>query len=372
MLLFILFFSMLIGLAVFHIYSKLIGFAGSIILLVLGYATYNDKEYFHRLSHSGHHAFELLCVIISMFLLGHWFSKTGIKEKLEEVIPDNKYAPAILLTALFFLSMAMDNIAVAIIGSEMASIFPKVHPGFLTAIVGACNAGGSPTFTGDTTTYMIATKGHTTMSALLPALITLVGLCYFASKQQNSLGLKQKKYAEKPINWLYVGGIIIFLVGAITTMLVFKQPLYGITFGVVINLFIHGKDLKAIHEAKSGLMAALFLGSIIIAASMLDLSILPVASPMTAFLAGILSMFLDNIPVTEICLNQGGYPSWGMLAYSVGYAGSLNWWASSAGVALAEKNSELQNTALWVKSSWYQWLIFPTAYWISHVIYSFF
>ena len=43
----------------------------------------------------------------------------------------------------------------------------------------------------------------------------------------------------------------------------------------------------------------------------------------------------DNIPLTALALHQGGY-DWGFLAYAVGFGGSMIWFGSSAGVALAE------------------------------------
>ena len=42
----------------------------------------------------------------------------------------------------------------------------------------------------------------------------------------------------------------------------------------------------------------------------------------------------DNIPLTALALKQGGY-DWGFLAYAVGFGGSMIWFGSSAGVALA-------------------------------------
>ena len=39
----------------------------------------------------------------------------------------------------------------------------------------------------------------------------------------------------------------------------------------------------------------------------------------------------DNIPLTKLALEQGGY-DWGMLAYAVGFGGSMIWFGSSAGV----------------------------------------
>ena len=46
-----------------------------------------------------------------------------------------------------------------------------------------------------------------------------------------------------------------------------------------------------------------------------------------------MSAVFDNIPLTKLALTQGGY-DWGMLAYAVGFGGSMIWFGSSAGVAI--------------------------------------
>ncbi len=79
---------------------------------------------------------------------------------------------------------------------------------------------------------------------------------------------------------------------------------------------------------------------------------LPDASWMTAFSLGFLSSVFDNIPLTKICLDQGHY-DWGMLAYSVGFGGSMIWFGSSAGVALTNKFPDSRNVVLWVKGGWH-------------------
>jgi len=60
----------------------------------------------------------------------------------------------------------------------------------------------------------------------------------------------------------------------------------------------------------------------------------------------------DNIPLTKLCLEQGHY-DWGMLAYCVGFGGSMIWFGSSAGVAITNKFPEGRNVLLWVKNGWH-------------------
>jgi hypothetical protein len=60
----------------------------------------------------------------------------------------------------------------------------------------------------------------------------------------------------------------------------------------------------------------------------------------------------DNIPLTKLCLDQGHY-DWGMLAYSVGFGGSMVWFGSSAGVAITNKFPEGRNVLLWIRNGWH-------------------
>ena len=73
--------------------------------------------------------------------------------------------------------------------------------------------------------------------------------------------------------------------------------------------------------------------------SLMPVEELPKASWITALALGFLSSVFDNIPLTKLCLEQGHF-DWGMLAYSVGFGGSMIWFGSSAGVAITNKFPE--------------------------------
>ena len=61
-----------------------------------------------------------------------------------------------------------------------------------------------------------------------------------------------------------------------------------------------------------------------------------------------MSAVFDNIPLTALALKQGGY-DWGYLAYAVGFGGSMIWFGSSAGVALANMYPEAKSVGLWLR-----------------------
>jgi Na+/H+ antiporter NhaD/arsenite permease-like protein len=62
----------------------------------------------------------------------------------------------------------------------------------------------------------------------------------------------------------------------------------------------------------------------------------------SALALGFISAVFDNIPLTALALRQGGY-DWGVLAYAVGFGGSMLWFGSSAGVALSNMYPEAKS-----------------------------
>jgi Na+/H+ antiporter NhaD/arsenite permease-like protein len=79
---------------------------------------------------------------------------------------------------------------------------------------------------------------------------------------------------------------------------------------------------------------------------------LPPASWHTTLGLGFVSAVFDNIPLTALALKQGGY-DWGMLAFAVGYGGSMIWFGSSAGVAISNGFPEAKNTWQWIRQGWF-------------------
>ena len=85
---------------------------------------------------------------------------------------------------------------------------------------------------------------------------------------------------------------------------------------------------------------------------MMPVEELPPASWQTAFALGFISSVFDNIPLTKLALQQGGY-DWGVLAYAVGFGGSMIWFGSSAGVAISNIFPEAKSVGLWLKHGWH-------------------
>jgi len=79
---------------------------------------------------------------------------------------------------------------------------------------------------------------------------------------------------------------------------------------------------------------------------------LPEASWPTALGLGFVSAVFDNIPLTKLALEQGGY-DWGVLAYAVGFGGSMIWFGSSAGVAITNLFPEARSVGGWLRGGWH-------------------
>jgi len=112
---------------------------------------------------------------------------------------------------------------------------------------------------------------------------------------------------------------------------------------------LRSPDWKLVPEAFKG---SIFLLALVTCASLMPVEKLPSASWQSAFALGFVSSVFDNIPLTALALKQSGY-DWGMLAYAVGFGGSMIWFGSSAGVALANMYPDARNVGRWVYHGWH-------------------
>ena len=118
---------------------------------------------------------------------------------------------------------------------------------------------------------------------------------------------------------------------------------------VLITALIRRPDWEILPESIKG---SIFLLSLVLCATLMPVERLPSASWQTALGLGFVSAVFDNIPLTALALKQGGY-DWGVLAYTVGFGGSMIWFGSSAGVALSNSYPEAKSVALWLGHGWH-------------------
>lgn len=368
---FILFALTLIGVALFHnktMQVALIGL-GAILIWELFIANgFNVLEHFfgnndiieqiiHKDKRQGEWAIilNLLGLLLGFSILAKHFEESGVPQILPKYLPDGWVGGFVLLILIAFISSFLDNIAAAMIGGTIAAtVFRgKVHIGYLAAIVAASNAGGSGSVVGDTTTTMIWIAGVPAAGVLKAFVAAIPALMIFgviAAKQQHKFQPISKdasvNYKVDPKRLMAVGMI---LLGTIITNFLFDFPALGVWVAIIVAGSFNKTPWK---EAKLALSGSVFLLSLVVAASMMPVDSLPPASWPIALSLGFVSAVFDNIPLTKLALTQGGY-DWGVLAYAVGFGGSMIWFGSSAGVALSNIFPEAKSVGAWVKNGWH-------------------
>jgi len=297
----------------------------------------------------------LLGLLLGFAILSKIFEESGVPDVLPRFLPSDWKGPFILLVFVFILSSFLDNIAAALIGGTIALVVfkKKVHIGYIAAIVAASNAGGSGSVVGDTTTTMMWIDGVSALNVLhgfIAAGVALLFFAWFAAHQQDKYQPIHKDPDNNArIDWLKIFNVGLILAGAIISNILYDMPALGVWIAIVIGALIRPVPWKEVPGAIKG---TIFLLCLVMCASMMPVEELPDASWVTAFSLGFLSAVFDNIPLTKLCLDQGHY-DWGMLAYSVGFGGSMIWFGSSAGVAITNKFPEGRDVFLWVKNGWH-------------------
>jgi len=122
----------------------------------------------------------------------------------------------------------------------------------------------------------------------------------------------------------------------------------AVAVSLLLTIGIRRPDWRALPGAFKG---SVFLLCLVASASLMPVASLPAPSMQSAFVLGFVSSFFDNIPLTALALRQGGY-DWGVLAYAVGFGGSMLWFGSSAGVAISNMFPEARSTGRWLREGW--------------------
>jgi len=368
---FLLFGLTLLGVALFHRYTLIVALIGLGSILVFKFIfdqSFNLPEHLF-----GHVSFwdqvinkdvrvgewstllNLFGLLLGFAILSRHFEESGVPEYLPKILPDDWKGPLVLLIAVFVLSSFLDNIAAALIGGTIAIVVfkHKVHLGYIAAIVAASNAGGSGSVIGDTTTTLMWIEGVHPLNVFhgyIAAFTALAFFSIFASIQQDKYQRIQKDTNSNVIiDWTRLGIVVMILLLTIATNVFFNFPALGVWIAIVIGAFIRKTDWA---EAKRSIGGSIFLIALVTCASLMPVNELPAASWQTAFSLGFVSSVFDNIPLTKLALEQNGY-DWGMLAYSVGFGGSMIWFGSSAGVAITNKFHEARSVFGWLKSGWH-------------------
>jgi Na+/H+ antiporter NhaD/arsenite permease-like protein len=368
---FILFALTLLGVALFHKHTLMVALIGLAAILLFkfifdpgfnflvhlfGHAHFQN-QILHAHQREGQWAvlLNLFGLLVGFSILSKHFEESEVPDWLPKLLPDDWKGPLMLLGIVFIMSSFLDNIAAAMIGGTIALVVfkGKVHIGFLAAIVAASNAGGSGSVIGDTTTTMMWIEGVPAIDVLhayIASFVSFFAFAVIASLVQN----KYRKIQKDPsigykIRWNKLLVVVMILVGTIATNILFDLPAMGVWIAIVLGVLITKTPW---HEARTALPGSIFLLSLVTCASMMPVDQLPPASWQSAMTLGFVSSVFDNIPLTKLALEQGGY-DWGMLAFTVGFGGSMVWFGSSAGVAISNKFKEAKSVAQWLVNGWF-------------------
>jgi Na+/H+ antiporter NhaD/arsenite permease-like protein len=369
---FILFAMTLLGVALFHKYTLQVALTGLIVIALykVGFTGFKTGDglggLIEHLLHEWVIIVNLFCLLVGFALLSNHFERSHLPLLLPKYLPDDWKGAFALLVIIFVMSGFLDNIAAALIGGTLAATLfrRKVHIGYLAAIVAASNAGGAGSVVGDTTTTMMWLDGvdpRDVLHAYVAAAAALIVIAIPASLLQHKYSpIVKDEGRHAPVDWVRIGIVVAILAAAILTNVlanlkfhdvVGNFPAIGVAVWVVIFACtpLRKPDWGLVPEAAKG---SIFLLSLVLCASMMPVEKLPPPSWQSAFALGFISSVFDNIPLTALALKQGGY-DWGVLAYAVGFGGSMIWFGSSAGVALSNMYPEARSVGLWLRHGWF-------------------
>ncbi len=369
---FLLFAATLAGIAIFHRHTfaiALTGLGAIIVKKLLGEGFSEGAGLPGLFAHFAHEwvlLANLFLLLVGFALLARHFETSRIPDWMPSALPDNWTGGFMLLVAIFVTSAFLDNIAAALIGATVARhVFrDRVRVGYLAAIVAASNAGGAGSVIGDTTTTMLWISGVSPLS-VLPAYVA-AGCALFVFSIPASLAQQRHAPIVKDpskglrFSFRHVAVVVIVLAAAIAANvganlldanILDEVPLIGLAVAaaIVLTIPMARPDWSVVPGAARG---AIFLLALVSAASMMPVKSLPAPSWETTFALGFVSAVFDNIPLTALAIKQGNY-DWGLLAYAVGFGGSMIWFGSSAGVAVAGLSREARSVGRWVREGWY-------------------
>ena len=361
---FLLFAATLLGVALFHHHTLKVALVG--LACITAYKLFTGFDLPHHLAGEWVILVNLFALLVGFALLSRHFEESRVPQILPRILPDDWKGGLALLALVFVLSAFLDNIAAAIIGATIASTVyrRRLHIGFLAATVAAANAGGSGSVVGDTTTTMMWLDGISPLDVLHAYVAAAAAFLVFAipaaRQQHRHSPIMKNAAAGVHIDVPRLVIVIAILVGAIAANVHANNlpdgrgeelPYVG---GTVIGIVLlmtpwRRPDWKAVPEAAKG---AVFLLALVLCASMMPVDRLPPASAASSFALGVVSSVFDNIPLTKLALEQGGY-DWGVLAYAVGFGGSMIWFGSSAGVAVSNLFPEAKSVFQWLRNGWH-------------------
>ena len=358
---FLLFAATLLGVALLHHYTMWVSLAGLAAVVISKYLWLDDFSLAqHLFGGQGQEGewrvlLNLLGLLFGFAILAKHFDESQLPRVLPNYLPDGWKGGFVLLVMIFVISSFLDNIAAAMIGGAIAFVVfnKRVHIGYLAAIVAASNAGGSGSVVGDTTTTLMWIDGVSPLHVLKAYVAAGVALLLFgviaARQQARYQPIIKEPQADAILSWPKLGVVTLILLLTIITNYALDFPALGVWIAILLGALVVKTPWGELKHATAG---TIFLMGLVTCASLMPVEELPPATWLSTFFLGFVSAVFDNIPLTKLCLEQGGY-DWGVLAYAVGFGGSMLWFGSSAGVALANMYPEARSVVNWLRHGWH-------------------
>jgi Na+/H+ antiporter NhaD/arsenite permease-like protein len=369
---FLLFGCTLAGVALLHRHALAVALAGlaTIVVYKLFVTGFDGVAGLPGLAHHLRLEWVVLAnlfgLLMGFALLARHFEESGVPSRLPDFLPDDWRGCFVLLVMVFMLSSFLDNIAAALIGGAVArTVFRgRVHLGYVAALVAASNAGGSGSVIGDTTTTMMWIEGVSPLDVLHAYVAAGVALIVFgvpaARQQQRYEPITRSAVAVARVDGMRIAAVAFVLVVVVAVNVAInlfhpelaeRWPFLGTAVWAALLLAapLRQPDRSVLPATLRG---TIFLLALVLSASMMPVERLPGPSWTTTLGLGFVSAVFDNIPLTKLALTQGGY-DWGMLAYAVGFGGSMIWFGSSAGVAMTSMFPEGRSVGGWLRAGWH-------------------
>lgn len=274
----------------------------------------------------------------------------------------------VALLALLFSSLA-DNITASLIMLALFSslnLDKKTTLKFAVLVVFAVNSGGVSLITGDVTTLMIFLSGKVQITDLfiliLPAIfgVAALSLCLIWGLNEELVLPKFKRPIAKEDKWI-ASLFLLTIISTLVMSILFSVPpvltfLFGLATMFLFHRFLYRKEetpdiIEYIREIEFDTLL-FFLGVLLLVGMLKELKVLEflpelytwMPTYLANYVVGILSAFVDNVPLTAAILKSGiemNTTDWLGLTYAVGVGGSILVIGSAAGVIALSKLEEV-------------------------------
>lgn len=351
---FILFGLLLIGVAVFHHKTFEVAVAGLIVIMAFK-LTFTDFNLIHHLHMEWKLLLNLFGLLMGFAILARHFEQSRIPDILPHWLPNDWRAGFVLLAIAFCMAIFIDNIAAAMLGGAIAlTVYRgKIHIGFIAAITAAANVGGAFSVIGSTPTSMMWIDGVSARHVIPAVVGSTVALLVFGTiasiQQQRYQPIMRDAKPHVTVDWGRVVIVALIPALAVTTNVTMGMMALGVWIAIMIGSFFRKTDWGELNRSLKG---SLFLVALVLSASVMPVEELPRATWHSTLLIGALSAVFDNIPLTKLALDQGGY-DWAFAAYAISGGGSMVWFGSSAGVALCNIFPDARDVVQWVRHGWH-------------------